>query len=280
MASAWIAGAQLVQRLGLGVELGPDASGPCARRPGRSAAGSCCRRRGCSASSAGVTSGSLPAPSPRARRRARRRAGPSSGGCRRPRPAGPAPSSSTMCRWPSISTTAERDARDRLGDLHRDQELGRVADAPDELALAASRRRSMPWISPAASGCSTSTSMNATQGAAWQARSPTLTPGQPAHPSTVSASSGYARQSGSSDHPALAHLPAPCRARLDLGGLVGLRRTLGGIVRQERQQPAPALVGHLRASSPAGPRGSGHHGRGARGVRLREAAGVRCGDAA
>ena len=41
-----------------------------------------------------------------------------------------------MCRWPSISTTVRARTLDRLRDLHRDQELWRQADAPDELARA------------------------------------------------------------------------------------------------------------------------------------------------
>ena len=91
-----------------------------------------------------------------------------------------------------------------------------------------SRRRNISWISVADSTCRTSTSMNATQGAVWQARMPTLTLGHCDHASMVSTSSGNSRQSGSSDHPALAHRPGAFpRPASTSAALSEASRTLG-----------------------------------------------------
>ena len=84
-------------------------SGPCVRQPRRTATGSCCRRRGSRPSSAGVTSGSLAGSVSSSPPRARSRAGPVFGCMPATTACWPAPSTSTMCRWPSISTMVERD---------------------------------------------------------------------------------------------------------------------------------------------------------------------------
>ena len=96
-----------------------------------------------------------------------------------------------MCRWPSILTTVERRLGDRLRDLHRDQELGRLPDAPDELTTAVQPPAQQRLDLGGGLGVKhVDIQERHPRRPGWQARRPTLTPGQLDHASIVSRSSG------------------------------------------------------------------------------------------
>ena len=116
----------------------------------------------------------------------------------------------------------------------------------------AGRGRSMPGSQPAASRCRTSTSMNVTHGAAWQARRPTLTPGQldQLFDRLLHRRGGRASRAAATTLPSPT-APAPCRGRwlrLPLcrapGGRLAWHRAAGAAA--GRASPDPAAEGRFR----------------------------------